>query len=232
MINRNGISLSGIYHGSDAISAVYHGADLVWKQQKVVLPVEYQLCKYLESSGGQYIVFDNKAIYTFRMTTDLMWIDNGSGEQSLGLTNYTGGVELWFATPNKLRLWSGPDGNGDVVLLSPNEWVNAVFSFSAAENFRKISINGIETMLGTFTNHIYANRMELFGYTGTRYPWSGKLKHTRIECDSCEYSLFPAVRISDNKPGMYDMISNKFFVNSGTGEFGYELMDSTYAAPI
>jgi hypothetical protein len=33
--------------------------------------------------------------------------------------------------------------------------------------------------------------------------------------------LYPALRKSDNKPGMYDRITKQFFVNQGTGEFNY-----------
>ena len=35
--------------------------------------------------------------------------------------------------------------------------------------------------------------------------------------------LYPALRKSDNKPGMYDRITKQFFTNQGTGEFNYEV---------
>ena len=34
--------------------------------------------------------------------------------------------------------------------------------------------------------------------------------------------LIPMVRTTDNKPGMFDWVSKKFFTNEGTGEFTYE----------
>ena len=42
----------------------------------------------------------------------------------------------------------------------------------------------------------------------------------------------PCIRKSDNKPGMFDLVSREFFVNQGTGEFGYEKMDGTIINPI
>ena len=33
--------------------------------------------------------------------------------------------------------------------------------------------------------------------------------------------FLPALRISDNKPGLYDLVNNQFFTNAGTGEFLY-----------
>ena len=32
-------------------------------------------------------------------------------------------------------------------------------------------------------------------------------------------NLIPCYRITDNKPGMYDLVSRTFFTNAGTGEF-------------
>lgn len=52
--------------------------------------------------------------------------------------------------------------------------------------------------------------------------------------DSSElkHSFIAAVRNSDNKPCMFDTVTGQPFYNMGTGEFGYELMDGTYVAPI
>lgn len=44
--------------------------------------------------------------------------------------------------------------------------------------------------------------------------------------------FIPALRLKDRKPGMYDSVTDDFFVNVGDGEFGYELMNGTYIAPI
>lgn len=35
--------------------------------------------------------------------------------------------------------------------------------------------------------------------------------------------LVPALRVADNKPGMYDLVGKTFFVNSGRGEFTTDL---------
>lgn len=37
--------------------------------------------------------------------------------------------------------------------------------------------------------------------------------------DTLIRNMIPAVRNSDNKPGLYDLINNKFYTNAGTGEF-------------
>jgi len=33
--------------------------------------------------------------------------------------------------------------------------------------------------------------------------------------------FYPALRISDSKPGLYDLVNNQFYTNAGTGEFLY-----------
>lgn len=38
--------------------------------------------------------------------------------------------------------------------------------------------------------------------------------------------LIPSVRNSDNKPGMYDLVTNTFFTNEGEGEFEWEELES------
>ena len=63
----------------------------------------------------------------------------------------------------------------------------------------------------------------LFGsvYGGSHWK-TGKMKifHCFYSCDEVEsYKLYPVYRKSDNKPGMYDIVNNAFYINQGTGEF-------------
>ena len=39
--------------------------------------------------------------------------------------------------------------------------------------------------------------------------------------DECVRNLFPVIRNSDSKPGLYDTVTGTFFTNAGTGEFTY-----------
>jgi len=67
----------------------------------------------------------------------------------------------------------------------------------------------------------------------TGSPCKAKLHEFRIDSSNVTViNLLPKVRKFDNKPGLYDTISGLFLMNEGSGEFGYELMDGTYVAPL
>lgn len=59
--------------------------------------------------------------------------------------------------------------------------------------------------------------------TGTRTSYPGVKTIYAIKArdlnNSLALNLLPCYRKSDNKPGMYDLVSNTFFTNAGTGEF-------------
>ena len=59
----------------------------------------------------------------------------------------------------------------------------------------------------------------------------GKIYDFSYDDGNQHVSFIPCLDIS-GKPCMFDLISRKPFYNMGTGEFGYELMDGTYVAPI
>lgn len=61
--------------------------------------------------------------------------------------------------------------------------------------------------------------------------FNGKIYGFSYDDGNQNVSFIPCLDIS-GKPCMFDLISRKTFYNMGTGEFGYELMDGTYVAPV
>lgn len=54
------------------------------------------------------------------------------------------------------------------------------------------------------------------------YPYPGRIYEYIYGVNAEErIHLIPALSIANSKPGMYDLVSGQFFVNQGTGEFGY-----------
>lgn len=98
-----------------------------------------------------------------------------------------------------------------------------------------IYLNGVEQTIAK--RDVYANgnfgvayNVYLFGTnrgTTTRY-FGGKIYSFSVEG---QINLIPALD-QNGTPCMYDKISHSPFYNAGTGEFGYELMDGTYVAPV
>lgn len=77
---------------------------------------------------------------------------------------------------------------------------------------------------GTTTANTGANTLPIFGFreSGGAINWrfTGYLKFYRIwENNILIRDMRPCVRISDNKPGMYDLVNDAFYTNAGPGEF-------------
>lgn len=98
-----------------------------------------------------------------------------------------------------------------------------------------IYMNGVEQIVAKHNKYYNGNfgvayNVCLFGtnrYYGFRY-FSGKIYRFSVEG---QINLIPALD-PNGTPCMYDKISHSPFYNAGTGEFGYELMDGTYVAPV
>lgn len=64
---------------------------------------------------------------------------------------------------------------------------------------------------------LYNNTTPLAGGTGEIYCYYCKVWSNNIPVRE----FIPAMRESDNVVGMYDIVTNTFFTNAGTGTFGY-----------
>lgn len=74
---------------------------------------------------------------------------------------------------------------------------------------------GTSTGLGSGTT-----TMRIFKALSGSYPMHGDLYYLKYwKDDELIYDLIPCVRITDAKPGLYDLVHNIFYTNSGSGEF-------------
>ena len=189
-----------------------------------VLPNGYQKANYLECDGTQYIdtgfVPDvNSAMYGKMAITD----DGSNGR------NNTSGCVLssdqgWFcvggygSSIGLVALFS-VDNRGGATIAYDNDF----HDFYIANGIQKIDnitanneIDGFRAgMLSVylFKPHVdYASTLSpAQKISGCKLWQSGVLAHDFVPC----------LRIQDNKPGMYDIVTGEFFTNDGTGEFLY-----------
>lgn len=183
----------------------------------------YQIGNYIESSGTQYI------------DTNMLINGNYTIEAEVNPLN-TGGFFYWGtggynAPESAYNLWP-VNSNG------ASYWDTSIFRFYysslIANKFNKIIQN---------KDGVYVNGELVINYVGGVNPspytmWlfkgnsnnvssdlynSGSIQIKRFklynENNKLVLSLLPATRMSDNVVGMYDTISNSFFINSGTGDF-------------
>lgn len=207
------------------------------------LPPGYKRCNYLQSSGSQYIdtSVPNKWTDNIRMTIDIA-LDNFAKyctliglqdfvafEQSLMLNilidryairlfrNSSQALEISNIGSDKKYSIGAELGNNGTILLVDNNVVGTLGE--------KI-IHNQQATIFLMAENSYGH------YDQVRYYTSGKLYGSKIIVDNIDkFNGIPCLD-STGKPCMFDVVTKKPFHNLGKGEFGYELMDGTYVAPI
>lgn len=189
------------------------------------LPKEYIEVEYLESTGTQYLSTDItnatnrsylkvnvKYIYEGTYTGRLYGITDANANQSYFLGRYNnfaynkGGdyIVLTDYVKNGINDYSATFNNGNI-LLKINEGQQ-----TATATYRTLS----KGLFGIFCRY----RVDVSTYAELESIKLCKFEAFSSETN-CILNLIPCKRKSDNKPGMYDIVNNKFYTNQGTGEF-------------
>ncbi len=198
-----------------------------------VLPKEYSRVKYLESSGTQYIdtgwrydIGDTSQKQTnYNIQCKCSCSENYSVFGSRDCFNLRGNNgAMWF---RGYTYYSGyslqtdvPTGNTPVEWQYNNEILYAD-GVQKGELSRSSGSGGDEPIyiFGRYNPYTgpYCENMggtvRIYNFSVSENPAGSPDRVTPI------VDLWPCVRKSDGKPGMYDFVSGNFLVNIGTGEF-------------
>ena len=200
------------------------------------VPEGYQEVEYLQSSGTQYIKTNYNALsldeqieIDFMMLTNLTHAVFGFAYGTLpqhGLGNSSGLKYCWFQSTG-----SGP--GTETVSYSSNATLNtkmtAIFNNSshaikennqtlttAALNTPALRIQQITSRMPIFCMWDYNGSYQNVGGGNTRiYKWI----RTNTSSNTIIENLVPCRKTSNNTLGMYDLISDTFLTNSGSGTF-------------
>lgn len=235
MINVGSKALKALYHGAETVNKVYYGADLVWSSGSI--PAGYTICKYIKASGHQYI--KTEVILSLPFIIDIT-IQYARGTDKNGV--FIGGGDRWGynyvhmasnGTDIQARSFLPLVENRLLAFTYNSEIVNIIHKIdnSSAELFTpfRTAISSGEFNLQT------KYPMYLFCYNrggNTGEFFEGKMYNCKIDVANKAICNFIPVIDPSGKPCMYDTITQQPFYNQGYGEFGYELMDGTYVAPI
>lgn len=183
---------------------------------------KYTQVEYLESTGTQWIDTGIKLTNNHSVEIDYQFTSVPKTNERKGLF---GGLEANVArygslvspTTRKFEFGYGvgntyyqttiPDTARHLIKQEKNKvYVDGSLIYTFEEATFKLSINAY---LGTFnyTNYTPA----LAKYYASKW-WDG---------DTLVRDFIPCVRNTDGKPGMYDLVTETFFTNQGTGEFLY-----------
>lgn len=205
--------------------------DTVAKAEIEKLPEEYKRVEYIEGNGTQYVITD---VYPDDTTTIEIKFAQSQSTSAVGAivgwvtNNETDGFRL-FPYSNKIYLDYG-SGEGYNRISGGSLFEDRIYDFEIGNRY-VTNLDTNETILSSsqvaFPEKTYP--ISLFGNVAS---FSGKIYGCKImKSYNLVADLVPCIRLSDNSAGFYDLISQKFYGNSGTGWFLTPTPISTYELP-
>lgn len=193
-----------------------------------VLPAEYQRVEYIENNAGAYIQtsFILPQICEIRATVQVNATASNSENLAIGCqvpetNNY--GYEFG-AMINQKRYFSyaGTSISANYQSSTPPV-ATLVTNLTPTSQTGKFILDGVEQQTTTVSSNrnYYSSPIFLFNNSFTRNdPFHGKIFNANVLANN-EYvlQLIPCYRKADNEIGMYDTVSQTFYINAGTGTF-------------
>jgi hypothetical protein len=210
--------------GENEVSKIYCGSAVVWERGGSILPPGYTQKEYLQTSGEQVI----DTGYTPQ--TDIFKAEMRVGwfvETNKALVNSSkfnflkyGSQVYWQTMSNNDAYFS----NGST-LNNDNDYT-LIIEKTDTEKIMQID----DRIWNKSSNAVIAATSAPIYLFATHYqnngqPWAtdrefitGKCYYCKIYDNDILVRVFiPAVRDSDGKAGFYDLVTNQFFTNAGTG---------------
>lgn len=199
--------------------------------QRHRLPADYQKCQWIESSGKQWI--DTQVRPRCLDTVEVKFMapvlpsTSGFLYCARGASNHNTFTCLKQAS-NVLRF----DYGEGTVLSALNALVKDKDYVLTVNGRTQVYLLNDEkhTLWTTFEPFVVGGDLVLFGgYSGDKtavsYFGSFRLYSFRVITDDggTRAELVPCIRKADQKPGLYDLVNERFLVNGGQGEFAYSV---------
>lgn len=200
--------LGGAYTGDNVKELKYNNIT-VWKG----LPSTYKRLEYIESTGTQYIETNiiGRNLHT-ALESKCSWSDTSSNLAGGSGSTSSGGIH--FVKDNNV-IRTGGNFNG--YNYTVNEVV-IVKVYYDAQGRRVVNVNGNQVSVGSAYNAQDGNVNIL--KLSNNPNQSGKTYWFKIyNDDTLVFYGIPAKRKSDDVIGLYDVVNDVFYTNSGTGDF-------------
>lgn len=212
---------------SDGIKCYLPGLEIRGNTGQGILPVKYQQVEYIESTGTQYILTeftpnqDTRVVADFQLTSVASsFIFGARYAQSRAFT-------LNIASGTKLVAARGTSGNKTIMTADTKRHI-------VDYNKSVISVDDTSYTFADFT-FTTPKPLTLFACADTYAGNDGYLP-SKMKLYSCKIydndvlvrDYVPCYRISDNAIGLYDLVDDRFYVNSGTDSF---VQGTDYAPP-
>lgn len=184
---------------------------------KITLPKEYVEVEYLESTGTQWFDIDVFVDNSLRVELDILYrnINDMSPfgfldePPSYRFSLYTNSTNIFVGIGKSENQKDYPctikiDNRYNIKAFSGGVYINDKLYSAIGDVDLNINSNHKFRIFGRYSNSTYTKK------------FIGRIFFFKV---FNQYDLIPCYRKSDNKPGMYDLISGEFFTNRGEGEF-------------
>ncbi|MGM9849805.1 MAG: immunoglobulin-like domain-containing protein [Bacilli bacterium] len=185
----------------------------------------YATLEYLESTGTQYIMTDivpsndmgvMLKVSSADINNDLLYLGSkGSGNTRFWIGNYNNTVYYGWNT-NTHR-----NNNVNEINIIKMNYLNDRKSIYNDEVVKDIGTEQLGSA-NTYPITIFA------GNNAGTVSYKSKIRLYELKVSKgseIKYNFVPCMRKSDGKLGLYDLVNNKFYENSGTGTFGYKMQN-------
>ena len=187
----------------------------------------YATLEYLESTGTQYIMTDivpsndmgvMLKVSSADINNDLLYLGSkGSGNTRFWIGNYSNA--MYFG-------WNNPTATQNRPTITANT-INEI-KMNYMNNRQNIFNNTVkEYDLDTLGSNSYPITIFAGNNAGT-VSYKSKIRLYELKVskgNEIKYNFIPCMRKSDGALGLYDLVNNKFYGNSGTGTFGYKMQN-------
>lgn len=195
-----------------------------------VLPSGYTQLQYIESTGTQWIDTGVGVLPNIETFMIVNYSQNPTDTYNYGVyyNNDSDTLAVNFRTRNygNLDFRAGLSYQTPVIPLVLDtdyliEQTKTEFAITNLVNQTKVSKPIITKNVGSGNSRpIYLFCINLRGSAVAFMLFRLKQFWIKIN-DTPVWDGIPALRLSDNKPGLYDIVNDEFYVNQGTGEFLY-----------
>ncbi len=180
---------------------------------KIGIIGDYTQADYIESTGAQYIdtgVNISPTVTDWNVEMSTMWTDTSTRQ----LMGYNAGAGGYFGVSNSTNYEIG----GTKLSVTPSTTSYDTIKWGLSNSKYTLSVNGIEKER---TKDATAGNIFLFNLTNNLsygYACKAKMEYCKITVNGeIVRNFVPVVRNSDGKPGMYDLVTKRFYTNGASG---------------
>ncbi len=185
------------------------------------LPAEYQEVEYIESTGTQYIDLGAGSYQYTTISVDIQFTDLASTVQNFGIVNYPNNFLFGYADTKGFCSIFG--NMSDFVTVGTADTNRHKMVVSCP--LKQTTFDNVATITTSSSNFQTQSNILLFASwvqstsTVDRYCYCRLYGCKFYDSAVIQRDLVPCYRKADDVVGLYDLVNNQFYTNSGTGTF-------------